>query len=128
MIGSIVIAAVPYSIYLVFGGSAFATASIKGTPAYGARMLVNNLVAVFIGGPHMYATFTRTILDRDFLRKRILRTDQWVLVQEHSVEQPEHNPRAFRTFFAHATHLRGSASRQLVRRSSRERQGMMFKT
>jgi hypothetical protein len=67
---SVVIAAVPYSIYLLFGGQALATASIKGTAAYNARLLVNNLVAVFIGGPHMYATFTRTIMDQGFLRKR----------------------------------------------------------
>ena len=71
LILSIAIAAVPYSIYLIFGGAAFATATIKGTPAYNARLLVNNLVALFVGGPHMYATFTRTIMDRDFLRKRL---------------------------------------------------------
>ena len=70
LILSIAIAAVPYSIYLIFGGAAFATATIKGTPAYNARLLVNNLVALFVGGPHMYATFTRTIMDRDFLRQR----------------------------------------------------------
>jgi hypothetical protein len=70
LILSIAIAAVPYSIYLIFGGAAFATATIKGTPAYNARLLVNNLVALFVGGPHMYATFTRTIMDRDFLRRR----------------------------------------------------------
>lgn len=30
------------------------------------RQAVNLLIAVLIGGPHMYATFTRTALDRDF--------------------------------------------------------------
>ncbi len=70
LILSVVVAAIPYSIYVLFGGQALETASIKGTAAYNARLLVNNLVAVLIGGPHMYATFTRTILDRDFLRKR----------------------------------------------------------
>jgi len=70
LIFSILIAFVPYSIYVVFGGQALQTAEVKGTDAYNARLLVNNLVAIFIGGPHMYATFTRTILDRDFLRKR----------------------------------------------------------
>jgi hypothetical protein len=70
LILSIVIAAVPYSIYLVVGGDALRDASIKGTTAYNARLFVNNLVALFIGGPHMYATFTRTIMDKDFLRKR----------------------------------------------------------
>ncbi len=70
LIFSILIAFVPYSIYVVFGGQALQTAEVKGTDAYNARLLVNNLVAIFIGGPHMYATFTRTIMDRDFLRKR----------------------------------------------------------
>ena len=70
LILSVVVAAIPYSIYVLFGGQALETASVKGTAAYNARLLVNNLVAVLIGGPHMYATFTRTILDRDFLRKR----------------------------------------------------------
>ena len=70
LILSIFIAAIPYSIYLVVGGDALRDASIKGTTAYNARLLVNSLVALFIGGPHMYATFTRTIMDREFLRKR----------------------------------------------------------
>jgi hypothetical protein len=70
LILSVLVAAVPYSIYILFGGQALEAASIKGTAAYNARVLVNNLVALFIGGPHMYATFTRTILDRDFMRKR----------------------------------------------------------
>jgi hypothetical protein len=70
LILSIAIAFVPYSVYVIFGGQALQTAEIKGTAAYNARLLVNNLVAIFIGGPHMYATFTRTIMDREFLRKR----------------------------------------------------------
>jgi len=70
LILSIFIAAVPYSIYFIFGGKAIHTAEVPGTPAYHARTLVNTLVAIFIGGPHMYATFTRTIFDRQFLRQR----------------------------------------------------------
>src|SRR5512136_2406737 len=70
LILSVFIAAIPYSIYILFGGQALEAASVKGTAAYNARLVVNNLVALFIGGPHMYATFTRTIMDRDFLRKR----------------------------------------------------------
>lgn len=31
-----------------------------------ARNLINGVVAFLIGGPHMYATFTRTVLDRRF--------------------------------------------------------------
>jgi hypothetical protein len=70
LILSIFIAAVPYSIFVIFGGRALLTADLPGTGAYKARVLVNSLVAVFIGGPHMYATFTRTILDPQFLRER----------------------------------------------------------
>ena len=34
-----------------------------------SRNLVNGLIALFIGGPHMYATFTRTAFDGEFTRK-----------------------------------------------------------
>ncbi len=68
---SVFISLVPYSVYVLFGGNALEAASTAGTPAYNARVLVNTLVAIFIGGPHMYATFTRTIMDTSFLRKRL---------------------------------------------------------
>jgi len=34
-----------------------------------SRNLVNGMIALFIGGPHMYATYTRTALDKNFSRK-----------------------------------------------------------
>ncbi len=34
-----------------------------------SRNLVNGMIALFIGGPHMYATYTRTALDRNFSRR-----------------------------------------------------------
>ena len=37
-----------------------------------SRNLVNGMIALFIGGPHMYATYTRTALDRNFSRKHKL--------------------------------------------------------
>lgn len=37
-----------------------------------SRNSVNALIAIFIGGPHMYATFTRTFLDREFRHRRML--------------------------------------------------------
>jgi hypothetical protein len=55
----------------VLGGSALEEASVKGTEAYQARVLVNLLVTVFIAGPHMYATFTRTLLDPDYVRRHL---------------------------------------------------------
>lgn len=65
---SIVLASLPYSVYLIFGsGGSF---DVKGTQAYDARVLINTLVSVLVGGPHMYATFTRTIMDPIFLRRR----------------------------------------------------------
>ncbi|MGH7479805.1 MAG: hypothetical protein ACREJ8_09505 [Candidatus Methylomirabilales bacterium] len=37
-----------------------------------SRNLVNGLIAIFIGGPHMYATFTRTAFDEEFTRRHKL--------------------------------------------------------
>ena len=34
-----------------------------------SRNLVNGIIALFIGGPHMYATYTRTALDKSFSHK-----------------------------------------------------------
>ncbi len=34
-----------------------------------SRNFVNGLIALFIGGPHMYATYTRTALDRNFTKQ-----------------------------------------------------------
>ena len=34
-----------------------------------SRNLVNGLISLFIGGPHMYATYTRTAFDKNFSRK-----------------------------------------------------------
>ncbi len=73
LVGSVALVAAPYAVYVFYalsGGGSAHDAGVKGTSAYNARIFVNNLVALLIGGPHMYATFTRTILDRDFLRRR----------------------------------------------------------
>lgn len=35
-----------------------------------SRNIINAVVALAVGGPHMYATFTRTALDRDYVQKR----------------------------------------------------------
>jgi hypothetical protein len=37
-----------------------------------SRNLVNGMIALFIGGPHMYATYTRTAFDKNFSRKHKL--------------------------------------------------------
>src|SRR5579883_2861057 len=71
LVGSVVLAVVPYSIYVVLGGSALEEASVQGTVAYQARVLVNLLVTIFIAGPHMYATFTRTLLDPSYVRRHL---------------------------------------------------------
>ena len=34
-----------------------------------SRNIINATVALLIGGPHMYATFSRTALDRDYVKK-----------------------------------------------------------
>ncbi|TAK59849.1 MAG: hypothetical protein EPO24_07240 [Bacteroidetes bacterium] len=40
-----------------------------------SRNLVNGLIALFIGGPHMYATYTRTALEKNFSSKH-----KWIMV------------------------------------------------
>lgn len=35
-----------------------------------SRNIINGVVALAVGGPHMYATFTRTALDRAYVQKR----------------------------------------------------------
>src|SRR3970040_2165791 len=67
---SIVLVASPYLVYLVIvqlptlvGPLAAAAGT---TPEDLSRNAVNLLVALLVGGPHMYSTFTRTALDPDF--------------------------------------------------------------
>ncbi|MCC7354611.1 MAG: hypothetical protein IT330_12760 [Anaerolineae bacterium] len=61
---SAVLIALPYTLFLVVSRS--------GVEEDTSRNLVNLVVSLFIGGPHMYATFTRTILDNDFRRQHPL--------------------------------------------------------
>ena len=56
---SVVLVPVPYLIWLLMR-DVFLVESDFG------RQAVNLLIAALIGGPHMYATFTRTALDTDF--------------------------------------------------------------
>src|SRR5205809_4385710 len=37
-----------------------------------SRNIVNGIIALLIGGPHMYATYTRTFLDGDFRKSHLL--------------------------------------------------------
>jgi hypothetical protein len=70
---SVVLVTTPYLVYLgilslepVFRPLAdFFNASIDSL----SRNIVNAVVALLVGGPHMYATFTRTALDHDFSRR-----------------------------------------------------------
>jgi hypothetical protein len=70
---SVVLVAGPYLVYLgllklipVVGPLA---ASLNADVDSVSRNIVNGVVALLVGGPHMYATFTRTALDRDFSGK-----------------------------------------------------------
>src|SRR5688572_11307610 len=58
--GSALLITIPYL--------SFFTGSALGLNATDARNAVNILVAFFIGGPHMYATHTRTTFDGEFTR------------------------------------------------------------
>lgn len=70
---SVVLVAAPYLAYLALMGLQSIIAplaqSFGATPESISRNLVNAGVALLVGGPHMYATFTRTALDHDFTRK-----------------------------------------------------------
>ena len=75
---SVVLVAGPYLFYMGMLGmesSLQPVANFFGTTVDDlARNLINAFVALLIGGPHMYATFTRTALDHRFVRqhKRLL--------------------------------------------------------
>ena len=70
---SVILVAAPYTIYLLLlrmETLLFPLTSVLGTTADDlSRNLVNASVALLVGGPHMYATWTRTGLDRDFAAK-----------------------------------------------------------
>lgn len=70
---SVVLVAVPYTAYLLMLSmpSLFApiAAALGTTVDSLSRNMVNATVALFVGGPHMYATFTRTAFDHDFAAK-----------------------------------------------------------
>lgn len=70
---SVILVAAPYTIYLLLLNMETLLApltSALGTTADDlSRNFVNASVALLVGGPHMYATWTRTGLDRDFATK-----------------------------------------------------------
>lgn len=59
---------VPYTGYLLFGANE------------NARQLVNGLVTLLIAGPHMYATFNRTVMNPDFRQRKRLFLASSVLI------------------------------------------------
>lgn len=70
---SVILVAGPYAAYLLLLNMGVLLAplvSALGTTVDDlSRNLVNASVALLVGGPHMYATWTRTGLDRDFAAK-----------------------------------------------------------
>jgi hypothetical protein len=70
---SVVLVTMPYLFYLalleletVLGPVA---GSLHTTVDDLSRNIVNGMVALLVGGPHMYATFTRTTFDREYVQK-----------------------------------------------------------
>jgi hypothetical protein len=59
---SVVLVTVPYLVWLLMR-------DVLGVESDASRQAVNLLIAILIGGPHMYATFTRTALDQGFRSK-----------------------------------------------------------
>jgi len=70
---SVVLVTFPYLAYLALIGIETITAPLANLMGAStdslSRNLVNGVVALLVGGPHMYATWTRTALDTDFLEK-----------------------------------------------------------
>ena len=70
---SVLLVAAPYLTYLGLLGleqTLKPVADLFGTSVDSlARNLINAVVALLVGGPHMYATFTRTALDHKFSRQ-----------------------------------------------------------
>ena len=70
---SVILVATPYLTYLGllrYESSLAPLAGALGTTVDDlARNLINGAVALLVGGPHMYATFTRTALDHNFAAK-----------------------------------------------------------
>jgi hypothetical protein len=70
---SVVLVAVPYLAYLALLNVETLTAPLAKLMGANvdsiSRNLVNAVVALLVGGPHMYATWTRTALDTDFREK-----------------------------------------------------------
>lgn len=70
---SVVLVAAPYLIYLALLSLEPLLAPLVGGPLGHSvddvsRNIVNAVVALLVGGPHMYATFSRTALDHDFTK------------------------------------------------------------
>ncbi len=59
---SVVLVTIPYLTWLFMR-------DVLGIESDAGRQAVNLAIAILIGGPHMYATFTRTALDRGFRHK-----------------------------------------------------------
>ncbi len=59
---SAVVVALPFTVYFL--------PQWFGVDAEVSRNVVNGVIALLVGGPHMYATYTRTVLDPGFRAKR----------------------------------------------------------
>ncbi len=59
---SAALVALPFTIYVI--------PQLFGVDANVCRNVVNGAIAFLIGGPHMYATYTRTTLDPEFRKKK----------------------------------------------------------
>jgi hypothetical protein len=66
---SVLLVPVPYLIYLIGLAIMGDPAGINPDVEFKVRNFVNLVIALFVGGPHMYATFMRTALDEQFVKR-----------------------------------------------------------
>jgi hypothetical protein len=66
---SVFLVPVPYLVYLIGLALAGDPTGANQETEFGVRNFVNLVIALFVGGPHMYATFMRTALDEQFVKR-----------------------------------------------------------
>lgn len=66
---SVLLVPIPYAVYLIGLALMGDPKGVNQDTEFLVRNVVNVVIALFVGGPHMYATFMRTALDEQFVKR-----------------------------------------------------------